>query len=195
MISAVLLAAGKSERMGKFKQLLPIGEKTFVEACVDNLLASRVGEVIVVTGFNETAVRAALLERPVRIVHNPDYEAGMGASIRRGVESVASESSGLMIALADQPLIAPDVLNQILSEYEDHTPLILIPRFLGKKGHPIILNPILRQEIVSMDPELGLRQITEAHADSIRYAKVGSDSVLLDFDFPGDLDLLPRNAK
>ena len=90
MIAAVLLAAGKSERMGKFKQLLPIGGKTFVEACVDNLLASKADEVLVVTGHNEAAVRAVLADRPIRIVNNPEYETGMGSSIRRGIESTTS---------------------------------------------------------------------------------------------------------
>src|SRR5260370_12196880 len=155
MISAVLLAAGKSERMGAFKQLLPIDGKTFVEACADNLLASRAGEVIVVTGYNQAAVRAALAGRPVRIVNNPDYETGMGASIRCGVESVSSETTGILIALGDQPLIGPNVLNQIISEYEDSAPPILIPTYMGRKGHPIVLNSALKHEIISMDPGIG----------------------------------------
>jgi molybdenum cofactor cytidylyltransferase len=191
MISAILLAAGKSERMGKFKQLLPIDGKTFVEACVDNLLASRAGEVIVVTGYNRAAVRATLLHKPVRIVDNPDYETGMASSVIRGVQCVASQSSGVLIALADQPLIGPHVLNQVMSEYEDKSPLILIPTYKGKKGHPIILNPSINHEIFAMDPQIGLRQVIEAHARSIMFVEVTSDSVLIDFDYPEDLNLLP----
>ena len=194
MISAVLLAAGKSERMGRFKQLLPIDGKTFVEACVDNLLASRAGEVIVVTGYNQAAVRAILLHRSVRIVDNPDYEIGMGSSVIRGVECVASESTGVLIALADQPLIDARVLNQVISEYEDKSPLILIPTYMGKKGHPIIVSPALKHEITTMDPRVGLRQVTDAHAGSIMLIEVGSDSVLVDFDCPEDLALLPTDG-
>lgn len=177
--------------MGTFKQLLPISGKTFVEACVDNLLASRVAEVIVVTGYNEAGVRAALGNRPVRIVNNPEYESGMGSSVISGVKSVTIINGGILIALADQPLIGPDVLNQIISGYEVNAPTILIPTYQGKKGHPIILNATLKQEIVSMDPAIGLKQITQAHADHITYIEVGSDSVLVDFDLPGDLDQLP----
>lgn len=191
MIAAVLLAAGKSHRMGTFKQLLPIGSKTFVEACADNLLSSSVAEVIVVTGYDEAGVRAALGKRPVRIINNPDYESGMGSSVRRGVESVAVAASGIMIALADQPLIGPDVLNQIISEYEDKAATILIPTYQGKRGHPIILSTILKQEILSMDPGIGLKQVTRAHAEHITYVEVSSDSVLVDFDVPGDLEQLP----
>jgi len=194
MISAVLLAAGKSERMGKFKQLLPIDGKTFVEACADNLLGSRADEVVVVTGYNGAAVGAALAGRPVRIVNNPYFEAGMGSSIKRGVESVAAEARAVMIALADQPLIGPDVLNQIISEYEDSAALSVIPTYLGRRGHPILLDAALKREIQSMDPDIGLRQITQVHASQIRYVQVDSDSVLMDFDLPGDLDLLPTKT-
>jgi molybdenum cofactor cytidylyltransferase len=194
MISAVLLAAGKSERMGKFKQLLPFNGKTFVEACADNLLASRADEVVVVTGYNQAAVRATLATRPVRIVDNPDYEKGMASSIKRGVESVAAEARAILIGLADQPLIGPNVLNQIILEYEDNASLILIPTYLGRRGHPILLDSSLKNEIMLMDLHIGLRQITQAHEGQIRYVEVSSESVLMDFDLPGDLDLLPSKT-
>src|SRR5215469_4667856 len=194
MISAVLLAAGKSERMGKFKQLLPVDGKTFVEACVDNLLASRTDEVIVVTGYNEAAVGAALADRPIRIVNNPCFEAGMGSSIKKGVESVAAEARAFMIALADQPLIGPDVLNQIMSEYEDSASLIVIPTYLGRRGHPILIDSALKGEVLSMDPHIGLRQITHKYEHQTRYLEVSSSSVLTDFDLPEDLNLLPKRG-
>ena len=192
MISAVLLAAGKSERMGKFKQLLPIGSKTFVETCVDNLLASRADEVIVVTGYNQAAVSEVLAGRPVRIVNNPDFESGMASSIKRGVDEVAAAARAFMIALADQPLIGPDVLNQIISQYEDSASLILIPTYLGRRGHPILLDSSLKGEVLSMDPHVGLRQVTHKHEHQIVYLEVGTSSVLTDFDLPEDLDLLPK---
>jgi len=195
MIAAVLLAAGKSERMGKFKQLMTLDGKTFVETCADNLVASRVGEVIVVTGYRAAEVRAALGDRPVQIVENPDFETGMGSSIKRGVESVASHAGGILIALADQPLIATGVLNQIIAEYDYKAPLVLIPTFRGRRGHPIILNAALRQEIASMDPKIGLKQVTEAHRESIHYIEVGDDSILIDFDLPGDLEALSRRSR
>lgn len=192
MISAVLLAAGKSERMGKFKQLLPIGGKTFVETCVDNLLASRADEVIVVTGYNQAAVIEALAGRRVRIVNNPDFESGMASSIKRGVDEVAAAARAFMIALADQPLIGPDVLNQIISQYEDSASLILIPTYLGRRGHPILLDSSLKGEVLSMDPQVGLRQITRKYEHQTRYLEVSSSSVLMDFDLPEDLKLLPK---
>jgi len=194
MISAVLLAAGKSERMGKFKQLLPIGGKTFVETCVDNLLASRADEVIVVTGYNQAAVSEALAGRRVRIVNNPDFESGMASSIKRGVDELAVAARAFIIALADQPLIGPDVLNQIISQYEDSASLILIPTYLGRRGHPILIDSALKGEVLSMDPHIGLRQITHKYEHQTRYLEVSSSSVLTDFDLPEDLNLLPKRG-
>src|SRR5713226_1154307 len=105
MISAVLLAAGESRRMGEFKQLLPFGDKTFVEACADNLLRSHADEVIIVTGHRETEVRSAVGNRPVKFAHNIEYRSGMASSIKRGVEAVSENARACIIALVDQPQV------------------------------------------------------------------------------------------
>src|SRR4030095_9080473 len=111
MISAILLAAGESRRMGEFKQLLGIGDKSFVEHCVDNLLASRVDELIVVTGHRDWDVRAAVGARPVRFAHNGDYQSGLASSLKCGFESLSKDSQACVVALVDQPTIGADVIN------------------------------------------------------------------------------------
>ncbi|HSE97700.1 MAG TPA: nucleotidyltransferase family protein [Blastocatellia bacterium] len=186
MISAVLLAAGESKRMGEFKQLLPVGGKTFVEICVDNLLASRADEVIVVTGHRERDVRAVLEDRPVRFAHNPDYRLGMSESIRRGVEAVAEQARAVMIALVDQPLVSPDTIDQIIKAYEAHKGSIVIPSVEGRNGHPIILDMSLRQEILEIDPTRGLKQVVYAHTGETYHVETSDRAVLIDFDYPED---------
>ena len=103
MISALLLAAGESRRMGDFKQLLRLGDKSFVEHCVDNLLASRVGEVVVVTGHRESEVRRAIGGRRVIFAYNAEYKSGMTSSIKRGMHAVSESSNACVLALVDQP--------------------------------------------------------------------------------------------
>lgn len=190
MISAVLLAAGESRRMGEFKQLLPVGGKTFVECCVDNLMASRVGEIIVVTGHREEDVRAVLADRPVRYAHNPDYRLGMSESIRRGVEAVDEKARAVMIALVDQPLIGPDTIDRIISAYEAHKRPVVIPSFEGRNGHPIILDMSLRREILEIDPARGLKQVVYAHIGEIYHVETSDPAVLVDFDYPEDYEKL-----
>src|SRR4030095_12032605 len=118
MISAILLAAGESRRMGDFKQLLPFGNKTFVEQCVDIIREAQIGEIIVVTGHREADVRRALGERNVRYAHNPDYNLGMATSIKCGVQAVSVGSQAFLIALVDQPQITAEVISRIIQEYE-----------------------------------------------------------------------------
>jgi molybdenum cofactor cytidylyltransferase len=186
MISATLLAAGQSRRMGDFKQLLGFSGKTFVETCVDNLLLSRVDEVVVVTGHRDEDVRRVIGDRPVRFAYNAEYREGMSSSIKRGARALAPDARACLIALADQPQISVEIINRIIEEYEKNQPLIVIPTFQGRKGHPLILDLTLREEILAMDPEQGLRQVVQAHASEIAQVDVSDEAVLMDCDLPED---------
>ena len=188
MISAVLLAAGESRRMGKFKQLLPLGGKTFVECCVDNLLTSRVDDCIVVTGHREAEVRSAIGNRPVRFAHNPDYRDGMSSSIKRGINAISKEAHACLFALADQPQIGADIINRVIEAYKKDETLIVIPTYEGRNGHPVILDLKLRDEILAIDPDQGLRQVVHAHSSEIVHIEISTDAVLKDFDFPEDYE-------
>ncbi|MEK6320734.1 MAG: nucleotidyltransferase family protein [Acidobacteriota bacterium] len=186
MISAVLLAAGESRRMGEFKQLLRLGDKSFVEHCVDNLLASRVGEVVVVTGHRESEVRRAIGARRVTFAYNPEYKSGMASSIKRGVHAVSENVKACVLALVDQPQIDADVINRIIETYENTQPLIVIPTYEGKNGHPILLDLSLKEEILNVDPAQGLREVVHAHPGEIARVEVSDRRVLEDCDLPGD---------
>ena len=186
MVSAILLAAGESRRMGSFKQLLTLAGKTFVECCVDNLLASRACEVVVVTGHRGAEVRAAIGARPVSFAHNPDYHSGMSSSIKRGVIAIRDDSRALLVALVDQPQIGADVFNLVIETYLAEQPLMVLPVYEGRTGHPIVLDLKLRDEILEMDTEQGLRQVVSSHRNQTRLVEVPSGTVLLDFDTPED---------
>ncbi|HEX8185395.1 MAG TPA: nucleotidyltransferase family protein [Blastocatellia bacterium] len=194
MITAVLLAAGESRRMGKFKQLLPLGGKSFVECCVDNLLASRVDNVIVVTGHREADVRSAVGNRPVRFAHNPDYRDGMSSSIKRGIDAIDEEADACLIALVDQPQIGADVINRVIEAYKKEETLIVIPSYEGRSGHPIILDLKLRDELCAIDPNEGLRQVVHAHSNEVVRIEISTDAVLTDFDLPEDYDRVLKRS-
>lgn len=181
--------------MGEFKQLLPFGDKTFIERCADNLLESRVDEVIIVTGHREPDVRRAVSDRPVRLVHNRDYKSGMASSIKRGVKAVSQDSKACIIALVDQPHVSPAVINRLIQKYEQSHPLIVVPSYEGKKGHPILFDLSLRSEILDMDPEQGLRQVVHRHASRIARVKVSSPTVLEDFDLPEDYQRMMKKRE
>ncbi len=188
MISAILLAAGESRRMGEFKQLLRLGDKSFVEHCVDNLLASRVDEVIVVTGHRELEVRRAAGDRCVRFAHNAGYRSGMASSIKRGVQALSESTRACVVALVDQPQIGADVIDLVIETYEKASALIVIPAYGGRNGHPILLDVGLKEEILTMNPEQGLRQVVRAHLDQVARVEVSSRAVLEDCDLPEDYE-------
>jgi molybdenum cofactor cytidylyltransferase len=200
MITAVLLAAGESRRMGEFKQLLRLGGKTFVEHCVDNLLASTVDDVIVVTGHRELEVVRAIANRPVKIVHNPDYQCGMASSIKQGVRHVSENADACLISLVDQPRIDTVVIDRLVQVYKDGVYkdgasdggrlLIVIPTYEERSGHPILLDLALREDILTMDVDVGLRQVVSAHSGSITRVPVSSADVLEDCDLPEDYERL-----
>lgn len=188
MISAILLAAGESRRMGEFKQLLRLGDKSFVEHCVDNLLSSRVDEVIVVTGHRDMEVRRAVGDRRVRFAYNSDYQAGMASSIKCGIQSVSESARACVLALVDQPQIGKDVINRVIEAYEEARTIIVIPTYQGKNGHPILLDLSLKEEILTMDPEQCLRRVVRAHSEQIARVEVGDRAVLEDCDLPEDYE-------
>jgi molybdenum cofactor cytidylyltransferase len=186
MISAILLAAGESRRMGDFKQLLPLRGKTFVECCVDQLLATSLDEVIVVTGHRHLEVQQALAGRPVRFAFNPDYQSGMSSSILCGVRALNDSTSAILIALADQPQIQASLISKVIAAYQTERPLLVVPVYADRRGHPIILDARLRDEILALDPAQGLRQVVQAHKDQALFLELMNDAILLDFDYPQD---------
>jgi molybdenum cofactor cytidylyltransferase len=186
MISAILLAAGESRRMGEFKQLLMFAGKTFVESCADQLLASRVGEVIVVTGHRAPDVHRALGRRSVCLVHNPDYRDGMSSSVKRGIAAASADAAAILMALVDQPQIDAAIINRVIDEYEKCRPLVVIPTYGGRNGHPVLLDLRLRDELLAFDASQGLRQVIHAHAADVARVEVATGAVLMDCDEPED---------
>jgi molybdenum cofactor cytidylyltransferase len=188
MISAILLAAGLSRRMGDFKQLLQFRGKSFVECCVDNLLAAGVDDLVVVTGHRDAEVRQALASRKIKFIFNADYQAGMSSSIKCGVQALEEKTEALLIALADQPHIHSSSISKVIAAYAKERPLLVVPTYANRRGHPIILDGKLRAEILTLDPSQGLRQVVHRHQDQALYLEMQNDSVLLDFDYPQDYE-------
>lgn len=178
MISAILLAAGESRRMGRLKQLLPFGSKTVIETCLETLLTSKVHEVIVVLGHRCDEIRAQIQHLPVKITINPEYHQGMSSSVKCGVRAVSSEAQAVMIALVDQPLVNSDIVDQLITAYLEGEKKIVIPEFEGRSGHPILIDLAYRDEILNIDPQFGLRQVVYNHWDETLKLRVETDAVI-----------------
>jgi molybdenum cofactor cytidylyltransferase len=185
-ISAILLAAGQSKRMGRLKQLMPLEQSTIVEEAVDNLLGSAVDEVIVVVGYKAEDVMAAIAARPIKLVTNPDYEQGISTSIIAGLNMVQSKVQAVMIALGDLPLIDSQTINTLIEEFCNHDKGIAFPTYQGKKGHPVIFAIKYKGELLKLKGDVGAREVIKCHPDDVLEVEVASESVVADFDTTND---------
>lgn len=182
MVSAILLAAGESQRMGRPKQLLPFGSSTILGKTIDNLLSSRADEVIVVLGTRAGAMKQVIAGRQVKVVVNPDYRKGMSASLIAGLERVDSKAQWVMVALADQPLIDKDTYNRLIEGALGCDMGIILPTYRSKRGNPVIFSIKYKDELLGLEGDVGGREILRKHPDDILEVAVGSEGVTIDIN-------------
>jgi len=158
----VLLAAGRSRRMGAFKPLLPFGASTVVETCVESLRAAGVAEVVVVVGHRAGEVQERLAGRTfVRFALNEEAASEMSASIARGVERVAEEACAVVVALADQPAVPPSMTSELIEAWRRTRARLVQPEWEGRGGHPVLIDLSLKERLLRLEESRGLRALFE----------------------------------
>ena len=187
MISAVILAAGESRRMGKQnKLLLPIGGEALLVKLVASVCASDVGQVLVVIGHEAEKIRRELNEFPLNFVYNPNFSEGMTTSIKSGVKEVSADCDGLLICLADMPLINTSDINQLIHAYVQNRikekRLIVVPVFQGQRGNPVLFSSEFRNDILEYQMESGCRGVIMNYPESVKEIKMDNNNMLLDVD-------------
>lgn len=188
-VSAVVLAAGASVRMGEPKQLLPLGGRTLLERTLESLRCAPLVQVVLVLGASADlivkALPRALLDRLV-VVRNPDYEQGMASSLRVGLEAVRSESDGALVVLADQPFVRPAtvarVVERFLTSESGSEAEIVIPFYQGQRGNPVLLARSLFAEARALEGDSGFRVLFGKHADEIAEVDVNDPGIMFDVD-------------
>ncbi|HYX42610.1 MAG TPA: nucleotidyltransferase family protein [Pyrinomonadaceae bacterium] len=182
MIAAILLAAGRSRRMGAFKPLLPFGGRTVLEACVANLRAAGVVEIVVVVGHRGDEVRARLQDQALRFAVNEAVASEMSVSIARGVAQLSDGAQAVLIALGDQPAVTPEVIRRVLETRAETGARLVVPEYEGRGGHPVLIDLAYRDELLNLDPARGLRALFDAHRDEVRRVPVASAYITRDMD-------------
>lgn len=193
-VSAILLAAGRSRRMGAFKPLLPFGVETVIEVCIQHLLAGGVAEIVVVVGHRASEVRAQLAQFPVKFAVNEEAGSEMGVSIARGVEQLSDEAEAVFIALADQPSIPPETIRRLIDERQRVGASLLIPVHAGRGGHPVLIDLKYRGELLRLDPQSGLRAFFQEHSALVLRLPVNSPGIARDMDTWDDYRALYRES-
>jgi molybdenum cofactor cytidylyltransferase len=194
-VGAVILAAGTSTRMGRAKQLLPLGGTTVLARTIDNVRAAGLMEIVLVLGASAEAIRRQLpqsLLQGLKVVVNQAFAQGMASSLREGLSALDSQTGAALIILGDQPFIRPQTLHQIMAEYRRSGAQIVIPAHQGKRGNPVLLSRPVFPEVMTLEGDTGCRAIFANRLDAILNVEVEDSGILLDIDNQEDYDLLIR---
>lgn len=184
-IAALVLAAGRSTRMGSHKLLEVLGDRPLVRHVVDAALQSYARPVFVVAGHNEDAIRATLSSSDVCLVINPNFAEGLSSSLKVGVRALPSSIDAVIVLLGDMPLITHSLINQMIDVFNvsPHASA-LVPTYQGEWGNPVLLSRKLFPEIEKLSGDVGARKILHAHRADVIEVSVTSDDVLVDLDTP-----------
>ena len=186
--AAVVLAAGRSTRMGVHKLLLPLGGRPLVSYAVAAACASRAQPVVVVLGHDAAAVRAALPPDRQRYVVNDAFASGMASSLRAGIAALPPSAAGAIVLLADQPLVTPALVATVLAEAAAHREQIVAATYAGVRSHPVYFPRALFAELAAVVGDEGGRSVLARHADRLRQLPLGPAEAALDVDRPGDYE-------
>jgi molybdenum cofactor cytidylyltransferase len=182
MVSAILLGAGESKRMGGNKLLLPWGKTTVFQHCLDTLLRSKAKEVIVVLSARTKKAVGEVKGNKVKVIVNPHYKKGMSTSIRSGIRVMDPRSQGILIALCDQPLLKKKTIDALIHAFDRKVGEIIVPSFLGKKGHPVIFHRRFEKDLLKLQGDIGARSILRNYPERVSIIRVRSEGVLKDID-------------
>jgi molybdenum cofactor cytidylyltransferase len=181
-VSAILLGAGESKRMGFDKLSLPLGKMTVLERSLDVLVRSKVKEVIVVLGGRTKRMRRCLEGPKVKVIINPRYRKGMSTSIRQGLKLIGSDSRGILIALGDEPFVKRRTIDALIDTFLRRQGGIVVPFFRGRKGHPVIFDRKYEKELMGLRGDAGAKTILEKYPYDMVKVRTKCEGVVKDLD-------------
>ena len=193
-LAALVLAAGQSSRMAPLNKLLVQGQdgRPMVARVVDNVIASGIGPVTVVTGHARAEVEAALAGRDVRFVSAEDYAEGLSASLKAGLSALPPQVEGVLICLGDMPLVTPTAIGRLLAAFDpEEGRAIVMPTHGGQQGNPVLWAREFIPEMMALTGDAGARRLIRRHAERVAEVEMPDDAVLRDFDTPEALNAAP----
>jgi len=193
-VTAVILAAGRSTRMGGPNKLLAdLGGKPLVRIVTEQALASKAKSVIVVTGHQADLVEKALDGLDVKFVRNPDFALGLASSVKAGVSAIPGEADGAVICLGDMPMISAQLIDHLIEAFApDRGNLIAIPVSDGRRGNPVLWSRRFFNELMTLDGDIGARHLIAKHGEAVAEVPVEGFGAFLDVDTPQALEAARR---
>ena len=186
MICALILAAGRSRRMGTQKLLMPLGGRPVIARLADEILRSPVDQVFVVVGEDGPRIKAALPRRSIQFVTNPVAESEMLDSIRCGLRVMPKPCTAVLVVLGDQPGLTAELAAKVIFAARPDQPDIVVPVANGRRGHPMLFSMCYADEVLHDYDRTGLRGLLEAHPDNVLEVEVSTPDIMEDMDVPDD---------
>jgi molybdenum cofactor cytidylyltransferase len=194
MISGIVLAGGKSSRMGRPKALLPIGSRgaTFFDRITRTLIEAGLEDIVVVVGADAEAIRSAVQpSQGVRIVDNPDYEQGQLTSLVAGLSAIDNaRATAALVTLIDVPLVSAATVRTLIAVQRDRNAPVVRPVSKGRHGHPVIFGRALFDELHHADPSHGAKPVVRAHAEEMIEVPIDDEGAFTDIDTPEEYERL-----
>lgn len=186
MIAGILLAAGESSRMGEPKALLNYQGATFIDSILNKLVEINCEPIITVLGS-----AAELICKQTRVdsffcFQNPNPEEGMLSSLKMAIEQLPPETQGFILCLVDHPMVKQETYQSIYHTAAQNPGQIVIPEFMGKRGHPVYFGKPYFDAILNAPPDQGARVVVNSNAENVIYMPVDDEGILKDIDTPED---------
>jgi len=193
-VVAIVLAAGRSTRMGGPNKLLAELEgKKLVRIAAEQALASKASGVIVVTGHQADLVEQALAGLDVKFVRNQNFAAGLASSVKAGIAAVPADADGAVICLGDMPQIDAGLIDRLIDDFAaDRGHLIVVPVAEGRRGNPVLWSRRFFQELMTLDGDVGARYLIARHSEAVAEVAVEGEGAFLDIDTPQALEAARR---
>jgi molybdenum cofactor cytidylyltransferase len=189
-VAAIILAAGRSTRMGGPNKLLAeLGGKALVRIVTEQALASKAKDVIVVTGHQAEQVEKTLQGLKVKFVRNPDFASGLASSVKAGIAAAPQNADGAVVCLGDMPLIDAHLIDRLIETFApDRGNLIVVPVSDARRGNPVLWSRRFFNELMTLDGDIGARHLIAKHGEAVAEVPVEGHGAFLDIDTPQALE-------
>ncbi len=186
-MAGLVLAAGESSRMGADKALLKYQGHSFLETILRNLREAGLDHVAVVLGHHAAEIRQIVPLKATTVIVNANYGLGQTSSLQAGLRELDSEGfEGVLLCLVDHPAISAQVMRQICAAFFGTRAPLVIPRYRGQRGHPVLIGRALFGELLGLRPDQGANDVIRGYHDAACWLDVEDAGVTLDIDEPGD---------
>ncbi|GAM09891.1 2-C-methyl-D-erythritol 4-phosphate cytidylyltransferase [Geobacter sp. OR-1] len=189
-VAALIPAAGRSERMGCCKMLLPLPDRPVIIRCIETIRLAGINDIVVVLASpHGTTIHEKIDHLPVTVAWNCNEGSDMAGSLKVGLEHLPADATGVLVFLPDTPLVTPETCEMLCERHTQNPTAIFIPTHAGRRGHPLLLPRVVIDQLPDYPT---LRDLLQLRQELINLCPTEDAGILLDMDTPEDYEQLKR---